>query len=372
MINKIYNEPCQETVKRMLQHDIKVDMVITSPPYWGLRSFAGSTMIWDGDNSCEHDFTEKINPKHNNRGGSKNKDYNRKIHVNNSESYFCNKCGAWKGQLGLEPNFNDFITHLCDIFDEIGTCIKDTGSLWVNLGDTYSTVSGRMRAEHSVPWPGDEAASQQMNFKQPKTDLADKCLVGIPERFMVAMIDRGWILRNKIIWYKRNPMPSSATDRFTVDFENLYWFVKKSRGYYFDQQLEPFKSSRYNITHPRNKGAEKYAQAAYGEVQAPIGEGERDWYRKGKRNKRCVWDIPTKSNPYAHFATYPEELIVTPIKACCPVRGIVYDPCMGSGTTAVVADKNDRYYIGSESVKGNCDIIEKRLIDATRQGRLAL
>ena len=196
-----------------------------------------------------------------------------------------------------------------------------------------------------------------MNTKEHKSllakiDIKSKSLVGIPDRFKIKMIDKGFICRNEIVWHKPNQMPSSVKDRFTVDFEKFYFFTKNTK-YYFEQQLEPYISKENHEL--RNKNSEKY------EGTNLFSDGGRDYYSQGGRNKRCVWSINTKPLKEAHFAIYPEELIETPIKACCPENGIVMDIFFGSGTTGVVAKKLNRNYLGIELNSEYIKIAEKRL-----------
>jgi len=253
----------------------------------------------------------------------------------------------------LEKTYQEYIDKLITIFDEVKRVLKDTGSCWVNLGDTYGGSGGA----------GGDYNEGGLKEGQPRykgNNMIPKSLIGIPERFAIAMQDRGWIRRNTIIWYKSNCMPSSANDRFTVDFEYLYFFTKKPQ-YYFEQQFEPFESNKYDINKPRNKGAENYALNAHQGVNNPISEGERDWYKNGARNKRCVWQLSTEPYPDAHFATYPEKLCETPIKAGCPKDGVVMDPFMGSGTTLKVARELGCKGIGIELNQEYIDMAIKRI-----------
>ena len=209
------------------------------------------------------------------------------------------------------------------MFDEVWRVLKPKGTCWVNLGDTYGTQSGGMR-EGKVH----RNTSFEGQLHQPKS--IHKCLLQIPSRFALAMVDNGWILRNEIIWFKRNAMPCSVKDRFTVDFEKLYFFTKNTR-YYFTQQREPLSSGSDSLG----------------------------------RNNRCVWDVPTKPLKCKHRAAFPEQLIETPIRAGCPENGIVLDPFMGSGTTAIVAQRLGRRYLGIELNPDYVKLAEKR-IDETR------
>lgn len=202
-----------------------------------------------------------------------------------------------EGQLGQESTPQKFVSRLCDVMDEVWRVMKPTGGCWVNLRDTYGKGRNEVRA---------------------------KCLALIPSRFAVEMTDRGWILRNELIWWKSNAMTESMKDRFTVDFEKVFFFVK-SKNYYFQQQFEP-----------RVNG-------------------------NGTRNQRCVWNINTNPFKGAHFAVCPEKLCEIPIIAGCPPNGIVLDPFAGAGTTLLVAKKLGRRYVGIELNPKFCRLIQDRL-----------
>lgn len=210
-----------------------------------------------------------------------------------------------EGQLGQESNLQDFVMALCDVFDEVRRVLKPDGTCWVNVGDTY----------------------------------LNKMLLQIPSRFAIEMASRGWILRNTIIWHKPNAMPQPVKDRFNVDFENLFFFVKNKK-YYFHQQLEPavqagrIRSDRF--------GGVKHNGSTTMHSDGAVFTGS------DTRTKRAVWSINTRPYKAAHFAVYPEELVETPILAGCPPGGTVIDPFLGSGTTAVVAKRLGRGYIGLE------------------------
>ena len=181
----------------------------------------------------------------------------------------------------------------------------------------------------------------------------------IPERFAIEMISRGWILRNQIIWQKPNQMPSSATDRFTVDFEKIFFFVKQSNDYYFEQQLETY-------TKPLDRWGGDDLEAN-GKSTWDDGTGQTTYRNRNMRpnpdgkNMRTVWSINTEPFPKAHFATYPEKLVERMLKAGCPKDGIVLDPFMGAGTTAVVARKLGRNFTGFELNTDYLKIANERL-----------
>ncbi len=320
--NKIYQGSALKVLKTF--PDKSINMVMTSPPYWALRDYGVD------------------------------------------------------GQLGLESTFDEYITNLCNIFDEVKRVLRDDGSIWVNMGDTYSGGNGgsRWNTGKNPPISG----GKERLIKLSKTNkphkynhtLQDKTLVMIPFRFAIEMVNRGWILRNDIIWWKRNCMPSSAKDRFTVDYEHVFFFTKNKK-YHFEQQFSPMKRG--------TPGAERDYQ------RMMLGRKEFEGKRKGikdkslaqnsfiagnpqGKNKRCIWLINPKAFKDAHFAVYPEKLCVTPIKAGSLEGGIVLDPFFGAGTTGLVALKLNRNFIGIELKKEYIDIANKRLKPWLEQERL--
>ena len=268
---KVYNMDVLKALKQL--PDESVDMQITSPPYWGLRDYGeGTESIWDGDKTCEHDF-EEVTTKQPNMSGGKGHlqdgnvgsfavDYNKR----ETKSNFCSKCGSWKGQLGLEPDFDLFIKHLCDIFDEVKRVLKNDGTCWVNLGDTYS--GGNLGVGQPKDWKSISTDNRGAGFdteqmkdfvkQRKKMDYSAKCLCAIPERFMIEMINRGWVLRNKIIWHKPNHMPTSVKDRFANSWEYLFMF-SKSKKYYFDLDAvrEPHKADSFKRALRGTSGEDK-------------------------------------------------------------------------------------------------------------------
>ena len=254
-----------------------------------------------------------------------------------------------ENQLGLEKTPQEFINNLCNVFDEIYRVLKPSGSCWVNLGDTYH----------------------------------NKKLMQIPSRFEIEMTDRGWYLRNEIIWNKPNPQPMASKDRFWNSHEKFFWFVKHPKKYYFDQQpiLLPQAEisvrrmfSKNNLDKRKDQGRDEYSLSGdqqdkhYAKMREKYNI-EKDFdYQELIKSGRCpmrpqftVWDIGATSTKGAHFAVYPPELIKMPILSCCPTGGIVIDPFMGSGTTAIVAKENDRNYIGCELNPEFADIAQKRI-----------
>ena len=415
-----------------------VNCCVTSPPYWGLRDYGVEPVIWDGDRefyseslkkfipiNCKHDFGEydsKLlheNRQNLNGGTLGNPKYRKNLHgFGKAKAGFCSKCGAWRGSLGLEPTLELYIKHLCDIFDEIKRVLRKDGTCFVNIGDSYGGNNSRA----SDGGRADYGNKREGIFS--KANAKSLCL--IPQRFVIEMVNRGWILRNTIIWHKPNCMPSSAKDRFTVDFEYIYFFVK-SKKYWFEQQFEEY-------TAPLDRWGGDNLKAV-NKSDWDEGTGQSTYRDRNMRpndqgrNKRAVWTIPTQPFPEAHFAVYPEKLIEPIIKAGCPryvckkcgkarvkiieykggtigeswhnhskdleegmhqslggldkqgdnpyqrveigytdcgcnagfEGGIIIDPFMGAGTTAVVAKKQGKKYTGIEIKQDYIDMANKRI-----------
>ena len=266
------------------------------------------------------------------------------------------------GRLGLEPTREEFIAHLCMIFDECRRVLKPSGTLWVNLGDSYSKPYKYNRRQ-DPKWSENSKNSDcliDIKVDTVRHRIPSKSLCNIPNKFADEMILRGWVLRNEIIWYKPACMPASVRDRFTVDFEKMFFFTKSQR-YYFEQQFEPYAASsfdRYKNPVTLNGKSEKY-RCISGKPHGRLEINPRG------RNMRCVWRIPYEPSHEAHYAMYPSRLVETPIEAGCPEGGLVLDPFMGSGTTAVVARRLGRHYIGFEPNPEYVAICEKRLEQQT-------
>ena len=243
------------------------------------------------------------------------------------------------GQIGTENTVKDFVENLCKVFDEIHRILKPTGSCWVNIGDTYDK----------------------------------KRLLQVPSRFEIAMCDRGWHLRNEIIWSKPNPQPISSKDRFWGNHEKFFWFVKDVKKYYFNRDaiLVPQaeisirrmfsknnmdKRKDFNASDKEGFGISSDNQDKhYARMREEMGIDKEFNYEELIKSGKCptrpefdTWNVPSVTYKGAHFAVYPPELIEKPILSCCPEQGIVIDPFMGSGTTGEVAKLNNRRYIGLE------------------------
>ena len=264
-INKIY---CGDTLATVRQFEAEsVDCVITSPPYYQLRDY------------------------------------------------------GFADQWGLEKTYQEYLDKMIALMSELKRVLKPTGTIWINLGDSYSTNSGRMGTDLLQPKFSTEA-NKSISFKQNK-GMTPKSLMLIPHRFAIRCIDElGLILRNDIIWAKPNGMPESVKDRFTKKHEFFFFFVKQQK-YFFDLKA---------IRHGKNTG-----------------------------DVADFWDITTKPSNEKHYATFNADLIGRPIVAGCPINGIVLDPFCGTGTTLVRALQLDRKVIGVDGKKEYVKIAEKRI-----------
>ena len=324
--------------------DESINCCITSPPYWALRDYGTAKWV-GGDINCKHQYQK----------GGRNPKTSSKQLSNNGTCFYqyedvCKKCGAKRvdKQLGLEPTFQEYLDKLIAIFDEVKRVLRKDGTCWVVLGDTYNSQHQAGTTDGKTGWKHGKLAKDYQG-RCGVDFLPIKSLLQIPSRFAIIMTDHGWILRNEIIWYKPNAMPSSVKDRFTVDFERVFFFVKNKK-YWFEQQLEPLTCPDFLKRTATNKQGN-------GQLAKSVRFGSKEI----GRNKRCVWQIPTKPFKEAHFAVFPPTLVVPMIKAGCPENGIVLDPFIGSGTVAEVALKLNRHFIGIELSPEYCEVAKRRI-----------
>jgi site-specific DNA-methyltransferase (adenine-specific) len=402
-INKIYNEPCLETLKKMPNNFL--DCVITSPPYWQLRDY------------------------------------------------------GYNGQWGLEPTYQEYLQNLWLMMDEIYRVLKPSGTVWINLGDTYNGFKLGNTSNK-----GYKENTKIDTFKKQKiNEIKNKCLLLIPHRFAIGCIDRGWIVRNDIIWAKRNGMPESCTDRFSKKHE-YFFFMVKSEKYHFDldsirDKNKTFENRPHGIVRNRiyeydskmnnlelNKKQysiidDKFRNPVIETRDLPNHDilreylnnnkklsglsikvietifnsqaphhwfekngsypSKQDWIKlkellnlddtfdnqmtdiklknglkennpKGKNpgDVSDFWDINTKPNKEKHYAQYNDELIKKPILSGCPIGGLIYDPFMGTGSTADACIRSKRNFIGSEMSKDYLDIANNRILNLQKQKTL--
>jgi len=337
--------------------DASVQTVVTSPPYWGLRDYGTATWI-GGDEACDHETPRS-------RGDDiKENDKQRTSKGSRPNLQWDCKCGAIRedNQIGLEQSPDDFIEQLCVVFDEVWRVLKDNGTIWVNLGDSYSAMRDSKASPDSLRTGegtrvGSAANRNPENLR--KAGLKHKDLVGIPWRFAFAMQARGWYLRSDIIWHKPNPMPESVTDRPTKSHEYIFLMTKSPR-YYYDHE-----AIKEDAIWAEEKRAGKGRLHYDGKRQGEKGTGQENFVSiVDKRNKRSVWQVNVKGYKEAHFATYPTELIEPCILAGSKEGDTVLDPFSGSGTTGEVALKHGRNYVGLELNPEYAAISEKRITDA--------
>lgn len=429
--HKIIIGDCLEVLREMPSES--VNMVITSPPYWGLRTYGeGAATIWGGDPSCEHEWIEErmtlVHENHNFQKGTQEAVHGKKgttyiKKFDDKTSGFCQKCGAWRGQLGLEPTWQMYVEHLVEISQELKRVLRKDGSYYLNLGDTYAgsgcgshdyrddTSTGILRKRRREIYQKSFVPQQ----KQRDSVTIPKQKLLMPHRAAIALQEDGWICRNDITWYKPNAMPSSVKDRLTCKTEPIFHLVK-SRKYYYDLDAirEPHKTGTPQAnrdlkrmmagrTQYGGKWAEgKGTQAAF-VAGHPLGKNPGDvvltkhdiavrrfprvnrkggvgytdplhvkpYHAKGK-NPGDFWEINTRPYPDAHFAVYPEEICIKPILSSCPPNGIVLDPFMGRGTTIKVARDNGRNSVGIEIQPSYLPIIKKYLEIDQQQQRLGV
>lgn len=355
--NTIHQMDCLRGMKML--RDASVQCCVTSPPYWGLRDY------------------------------------------------------GIKEQYGLESSPEEYVVKMIEVFAEVKRVLKPDGTLWLNIGDSYwgSGKSGNNPLYQSKHTEFGKPSIHTSRFGKPTTGkhpfLKPKDLIGLPWMVAFALRNDGWYLRQDIIWNKPNPMPESTRDRCTKAHEYIFLLSKESR-YYFDQPaiktlLKDSSVLRIQQDLELQKGSDRVPGKTNGPMKARVGgrkprlgidvrggnqgnghipmsrdgkgvEGHSGYFKAngdligdGTANKRSVWTINTKPFKEAHFATYPEELIVDCIKAGSKENDLVLDPFMGAGTTALVAALLYRKFIGFELNPEYIKIANRRL-----QSRLGL
>lgn len=298
--NKIIHGDSLETIKKF--PDNSIDCVIFSPPYWQLRDY------------------------------------------------------HWKGQWGLEKTFGEYLENLWSLMDEIKRILKPRGTVWVNLGDSYGTQSGTSKGKKYL-------SKSTGNYRENgsillKGKAPHKCLLLLPHRFAIGCMERGWIVRNDIIWAKPNGMPESARDRFSKKHEHIFFLVKNKK-YFFDlnkireaHKEESIARTKRSWTGHREKRS-ALANMNIARLCHPLGKNPGD--------VTDFWAINTQSGKEKHYAQYSTALIEKPILAGCPKGGIVLDPFCGTGTTGIKAIELGRKFIGIEGKKAYCRIAENNI-----------
>lgn len=337
--NEIILGDCRDSMRMLIAEGVKVQCIVTSPPYWGLRDYGVA------------------------------------------------------GQLGLEPTLSEFLANMVEVFELCRNLLADDGTLWLNMGDSYAGLWGSQGRAYSGV--GVSALSaRQVAASQRKASgtgtirdpgIKAKDMMGQPWRLAFALQDAGWWLRQDIIWHKPNPMPESIRDRCTKAHEYLFLMAKSERylcdmeaikepatygatptgvgfGHGFDAQ--PKERVRTPAGWDTTAGGHRELTGRYSKRNSFAREtkysegkhGQKPQHRPGRedvdysqtRNKRSVWTIATQSYSGAHFATFPEALVEPCILAGSRPGDIIFDPFMGSGTVAQVASRLGRHYLGCE------------------------
>tara|TARA_Y100000593_G_C4255048_1_gene309194 strand:+ start:50 stop:1168 length:1119 start_codon:yes stop_codon:yes gene_type:complete len=361
--NEIYQGNSLDILKTL--PDESINCCVTSPPYWGLRDYG--TAKWEGgDENCTH----KRESKKSDKTITGHRNFEEMNGVGDAiYKSICNRCGAVRKdeQLGLEETPEEYVEKMVEVFREVKRVLKDDGTCWLNLGDSYygggwegaklNENSGNIQKGHKGTHCGENIKHDP---KHPTIKTKD--LVGIPWRVAFALQADGWYLRQDIIWHKPNPMPESVTDRCTKSHEYIFLLTKSPKySYDIDAIREPvtdvsLKRAEYgwDCDRPSTKNASMNGKGIHTKKM-----GNR-FVNPDGRNKRSVWTITTKPYSEAHFAVFPPELPEYCIKAGSKENDVILDPFFGSGTTGWVAQRLGRKWIGIELNPEYIEIAEKR------------
>ncbi len=270
-----------------------------------------------------------------------------------------------EGQLGLEKTPEEYVGRIVEMFEEVRRVLRDDGTLWLNLGDSYVSSETGGDPNLSSGLEGGKSTQREAGKRPSKTGfgLPVKNLVGIPWRVAFALQAARWYLRQDIIWHKPNPMPESVTDRCTKAHEYVFLFSKSER-YHYDAPAIAEPLSTDPDSWGRHSKKDPGAQALRPRPMFRPGNDGTDWGNGKTRNRRSVWTIPTQPYPDAHFATFPEALVEPCILTGCPEDGIVLDPFGGSGTTGAVALRNNRRAILLELNPEYVKLAERRVSES--------
>jgi len=365
--------------------------VVTSPPYYGLRDYGVEPSVWDGDPDCAHEWVDRswyvnggattgVNGGAFSKAGAENA---KRIKDGRWRSdSICVQCNAWLGNLGLEQALKDYVRHVVEVFRKVRRVLRDDGTVWLNMGDSYSgsgvndgTKSEGLSKAAKRSHPKSRPGANRWN-----SPLKPKDLMGIPWRVAFALQEDGWWLRRDIIWSKPNPMPESVTDRPTSSHEYMF-LLTKSRRYYYDADAvrSELKGSgdwkepsgwdtgedAHGTIHRNGRSTDK--QRGHSRRHAGFNDRwdgmSREEQISGGANLRSVWNIATQAFSEAHFATFPEKLVEPCIKAGSAPDDLVLDPFSGAGTTGLVAARFGRRYIGIELKPEYAAMSRKRITD---------
>lgn len=342
MTERILQGDCREVLATLPAESVQ--MVCTSPPYWGLRDYKVESGVWGGDRACNHAWIEHRQYKDSpTRVGCEGIGFdNPDVTRGQRWSISCGcECGAWLGALGLEPTPDLFVAHLVEVFAAVHRVLAKDGVLWLNLSDTYATGAGQGNR-----WLRTHDHWQPNRLAIPGLKKGDR--VGIPHRVAFALQAAGWWWRDEVVWQKTNPMPSSAGNRTTPCHEMLFLLTKSAKYFSdFDSIAEPSVGRTWHdaIGSARVGIPGQTKQDGHGRRHAGFNERYFSAPPPTTRNKRSVWTIPTQPRPEAHFATFPDELARLCILAGSRPGDTVLDPFGGRGTVAVQAKALGRHAI---------------------------
>ena len=280
-----------------------------------------------------------------------------------SPPYYALRDYGVDGQIGREDTPAQYVARLTEVFSEVRRVLLPSGTLWLNIADTYCGTGSK--GDHLDPKNPSGRNGQCVSLAQRVENVKAKDMIGIPWMLAFALRDRGWYLRSDIIWQKANPMPESCKDRPSRCYEHIF-LMAKSRKYYFNAEAiaEPVAEST-PMRMRRKFGKNKYSAGIPGQTHQHLNDYRPNGYAEEDipllRNKRDVWQINSVPYKGAHFAAYPPKLVETCLLAGCPQDGIVLDPFLGSGTTAAVAKQMGRHYIGIELNPDYCALAEQRI-----------
>ena len=284
------------------------------------------------------------------------------------------------GQIGLEETPEQYINKLVLVFREVHRVLKDDGTLWINIGDSYATRSGPQPPANTRNSCGHTAKTIPEGYKY-------KDLIGIPWLLAFALRSDGWYLRQDIIWQKPNCMPESVKDRCTKSHEYIFLLAKSPKYFYnaeaISEPIAPSSAKRYLQNIEKQKGSEKQPGRNGRPMKAALptfgankykNHNDGDNRKSGntytptpRKNKRSVWTISTAGYKGAHFAVFPENLVLPCVLAGSKPGDTVLDPFSGSGTTGVVSTQQGRNYIGIEINSNYCAMSERRIKEANNE-----
>ena len=345
-VEKLAATLVQSDARSIALPDGSAQTCVTSPPYFGLRDYGLTPSAWGGDNTCTHEWGDLIPQNSRHRYTAENSGKASVIAAASgfpiARGSFCQRCEAWFGCLGLEPTPELYVAHIVEVFREVRRCLRDDGTLWLNLGDSFAANRTRQVASTKGGAKHGKAQGTSGSMHVPE-GLKPKDLIGIPWRVAFALQADGWYLRSDIIWHKPNVMPESVRDRPTKAHEYVF-LLSKSAKYFYDAVAvkEPAVS-----THASGNGFKRGARLSYSDDAGPRGN-EKQWQPTEKRSRRSVWSINTKPFKEAHFAVMPEALVDVCVLAGSKSGDLVLDPFLGSGTVAKVALVHGRRAFGCE------------------------